>query len=201
MWVSRLKRKGVVLLDRDGTVIVERNYLSDPDRVELLPGSAAGLRQMASMGLGLVLITNQSGIGRGFFDETRVREIHQRLQEFLAVEGIELDGIYFCPHKPTDNCDCRKPRTGMVEKAKTCLGFDPQKSFVIGDKPCDVELGKAVGATTFLVRTGYGSKVATEGSTNPDYIVDNLVEAAEVIQKIIGLDVGMKNSLNYAVKS
>lgn len=174
-----------VALDRDGTLITERHYLSDPDQVELLPGAAEGLRQLRTIGLGLVVITNQSAIGRGLFDEARLEQIHQRLRELLAAEGVQLDGIYFCPHRPDEDCACRKPRTGLMELAARELGFDPAAAFVIGDKPCDIELGRNVGATTFLVRTGYGAQ--HEGATPADYVVDGLEEAARVIRELLDL--------------
>ncbi|MCS6863133.1 MAG: HAD family hydrolase, partial [Abditibacteriales bacterium] len=166
-------------------VIVERHYLSDPEQVELLPGAAEGLRQLRAMGLGLVVLTNQSAIGRGYLDATRLGQIHQRLQELLAAEGVQLDGIYFCPHLPEDNCACRKPRTGLMERAAKAWGFDPTAAFVIGDKPCDIELGRSVGATTFLVRTGYGAQ--HEGAAPADYVVDGLEEAAQVIRGLLNL--------------
>jgi D-glycero-D-manno-heptose 1,7-bisphosphate phosphatase len=176
-----MTQRRFVALDRDGTIIVERHYLSDPQRVELIPRVASGLRQLREMALGLVVVTNQSGVGRRFFNTTRLALIHQRLCELLAVEGIHLDGIYFCPHVPEDDCGCRKPRTGLLERAAQELGFDPGATFVIGDKPCDIELGQRVGATTFLVRTGYGADVSTDAMASPDYIVDGVWEAAQVI--------------------
>ncbi|MCU0541877.1 MAG: HAD family hydrolase [Oscillatoriaceae cyanobacterium Prado104] len=179
---SGVGKKRFVLLDRDGTIIKECHYLCDPELVELLPGAAEGLRLMAEMGLGLVAITNQSGIGRGFFDETRLFQIHQRLRELLKLEGVHLENIYFCPHTPADNCQCRKPRTGLIESAAKKLGFKPEHSFVIGDKPCDIELGQRVGASTVLVRTGYGAEVAAQKTVNPDFVVENLWEAALAIQ-------------------
>jgi D-glycero-D-manno-heptose 1,7-bisphosphate phosphatase len=174
-----------VMLDRDGTIIVEHYYLSDARQVELIPGAARALRQLSEMGLGLVVITNQSAIRRGFFDRERVDLIHCRLHELLEAEGVHLDGIYFCPHTPEDNCQCRKPRPGLVELAVQELGFDPQASFMIGDKACDIELGQRVGATTFLVRTGYGARVAAQGIVTPDYVVDDLRDAARVIRRLL----------------
>ena len=140
---------------------------------------------MREMGLGLVVITNQSGIGRGFFDETQLHLIHQRMNELLEAEGIALDALYYCPHLPEDNCSCRKPRTGLIDLASKELGFDPKDCFVIGDKACDVELGQRVGATTFLVRTGYGTREIANDIINPDYVVDDLWNAAQTIGLMI----------------
>jgi D-glycero-D-manno-heptose 1,7-bisphosphate phosphatase len=179
-----------VVLDRDGTIIVERHYLSDPAQVELLPGAASALRQLRELGLGLVVITNQSAIGRGFFDRERLGLIHARLCELLEAEGVHLDGNYFCPHKPEDNCACRKPRPGLMELAARELGFTRQACFVIGDKDSDIELGRRVGATTFLVRTGYGAQVAADITVTPNYVVDDLAEAAQTIRRILATEGG-----------
>jgi D-glycero-D-manno-heptose 1,7-bisphosphate phosphatase len=180
-----MKQKRFVILDRDGTIIVECNYLSDPQQVEMIPAVTDGLRQLRKLGLGLVVITNQSGVGRGFFNEVHVGLIHERMCQLLEAEGLYLDGIYFCPHRPEDDCLCRKPKPGLIEKAGRDLGFDPQAAFVIGDKPCDIELGRQVGATTFLVRTGYGAQVAEEGIIIPDYIVEDIQEAADIIKNLL----------------
>lgn len=177
--------KRFVALDRDGTIIKECHYLSDPNLVELLPGAADGLRHLRRLGLGLVVITNQSGLGRGYFDEARLTLIHQRFTDLLRQEGVELDGIYVCPHTPEDGCSCRKPRPGLVQAAAQELDFEPQTCFVIGDNVGDIGLGQRVAAITFLVRTGYGSQVAAAGAVNPDYIVNNLAEAAEVIEALL----------------
>ena len=176
-----------MVLDRDGTVIVERHYLSDPDQVELLSGAAAGLKRFRELGLGVVLVTNQSAIGRGFFDQLRLERIHRRLRDLLQAERVWLDGIYFCPHTPDDQCACRKPRPGMIETAADELDFDQRLCFVIGDNECDIALGRRVGATTILVRTGYGAQVAAEGKAHPDYVVDDLAEAAQLIESLVGV--------------
>jgi D-glycero-D-manno-heptose 1,7-bisphosphate phosphatase len=180
-----MKQRRFVLLDRDGTLIVERHYLSEPRQVELLANAANGLRHMQEMGLGLVVITNQSGIGRGFFDEAQLHLIHQRMNELLKAEGIALDALYYCPHLPEDKCSCRKPRTGLIELASKEFGFDPKDCFVIGDKACDVELGQRVGATTFLVCTGHGTQEIANDIINPNYVVDDLWEAAQAIGLMI----------------
>jgi len=177
-----------VALDRDGTVIVERHYLSNPEQVELLSGAGAGLKRLRELGLGLVLLTNQSAISRGMFDHDRLGLIHERLAELLAAHGVRFDGIYYCPHRPDENCACRKPEPEMLRRAADELKFDPTLSFVIGDKPCDIDLGRASGATTVLVRTGYGAEVERTQAAVPDYIVNDLSEAALLIERLISTD-------------
>ena len=178
-----MKNRPFAMLDRDGTIIVERHYLAEPRQVELIPGAADGLHRLVEMGFGLVVVTNQSGIGRGYFDRERVDLIHRRMSELLTAEGVRLDGIYFCPHRPEDDCDCRKPRAGLIKTAAEELGFDPQAGVVIGDNVCDIELGRRIGATTLLVRTGYGAEVASRASVEPDVVVDDLSAAAQFIQR------------------
>lgn len=173
-----------IVMDRDGTLIKECHYLSDPERVELLPGAAAALRRLRRLGFGFVVITNQSAIGRGLFDLARLEAIHARLTALLAAEGVALDGLYVCPHTPADGCGCRKPEPGLLRQAGRELGFDPQECLVIGDKRCDVNMGRRVGATTFLVRTGYGVQEA-EGAP-ADHVVDDLAAAAHVIAQGAG---------------
>jgi histidinol-phosphate phosphatase family protein len=174
-------RRRFVVLDRDGTINAEREYLSSPDQVELLPRACEGLRAMRDLGLGLVVVTNQSAVGRGYFDLARLEEIHRHLRELLAREGVELDGVYVCPHRPEERCDCRKPLPGLLHQAAAELGFNSAECFVIGDKPCDIDLGKAVGATTILVRTGYGAEYEAAGAVLSDFIADDLLAAAELI--------------------
>lgn len=173
------------LLDRDGTIIVERHYLADPQQVELLPGAAEGMKMLQDRGIGLVLVTNQSGIGRGYFDLGTLKRIHARLVELLAAEEVVLDGIFFCPHKPDNGCDCRKPAQGMVRRAVERFGFAAAESFVIGDNEGDIELGRRAGATTFLVRTGYGERVEKSPACAPDFVVDDVLEAAHNIVRIV----------------
>lgn len=179
------QRRRYVLLDRDGTIIVERDYLRNPHQVALLPGAAEGLRQLNSQGLGLIVVTNQSGIGRGYFDGTQLAAVNDRLRNLLVLEGVQLDALYVCPHRPEDDCRCRKPKPGLVEQAVRDFHFLPEQAFVIGDKTSDVELGRAVGATTLLVRSGYGAETEQRHAIRPDHVVDDLAEAAEVIQETL----------------
>jgi D-glycero-D-manno-heptose 1,7-bisphosphate phosphatase len=181
-----VKAKRYVLLDRDGTVNVDRGYLNDPDELELIRGAGPALARLREQGLGLVIVSNQSGIGRGFLDEADLGRIHARLTELLAMDGTALDGIYCCPHLPTDRCACRKPETALVDRAAAEHGFDPAESFVVGDKVCDIELGRRVGATTILVRTGYGEEAAADSFLEADYIVADLPEAADLIAELVG---------------
>ncbi len=178
-----MKPSRYILLDRDGTINHEKQYLSHPDEIVLLPGAAQGLRMLAEAGFGLVVVTNQSPVGRGMFSEERLAQIHRRLEKLLRDEQVILDGIYYCPHTPEDHCECRKPRPGLVLRAARDLGFEPQECFVIGDKPCDIDLGKNINARTVLVRTGYGAEYERAG-LQADNIVDSLVEAAEIIQRM-----------------
>lgn len=168
-----------VLIDRDGTINVEKHYLSDPDQLVLIPGAGPALKRLQDAGFGLAVITNQSGIARGYFDLDRLDAIHGRLRQLLAAEGVGVDGIYICPHGPDDDCNCRKPLPGMAEQAMAEHGFDPKLSTMIGDKEVDVQMGKAIGATTFLVRTGHGETYAA--TSTADYVVADLSAAVDVI--------------------
>jgi D-glycero-D-manno-heptose 1,7-bisphosphate phosphatase len=177
--------KRYVLLDRDGTIIADRHYLSDPEGVELLPGAVEGLRALKRLGLGLLVVSNQSGLGRGYFQEQDLWAVHMRLRQLLAAEGLQLDGSYYCPHLPEDACACRKPAPGLVEQAAQEQGFEPSLCFVIGDKRSDVELGLAVGAVSILVRTGKGREHEALPGPAPHYVVDDLEQAARVIAGLL----------------
>lgn len=132
-----------VLLDRDGTIIVDKKYLRDPEGVELLPGAAVGLRRLSDAGFILTVVTNQSGVGRGYFSCDDVNRVHDRLREILAQHGVFLHGIYSCFHAPWDNCVCRKPKTGLIELAKADLHLmNSDICCVIGDKQSDMGLAR-----------------------------------------------------------
>ena len=140
-----------VFLDRDGTVIVDHGYLDDADRVELLPGAAAALQRLRDAGFRLVLITNQSGIGRGYFGHDAVAEQHERLLGLLRECGVELDAIGICPHEPDEKCDCLKPNPKMVLDAAAKKDLDLSRSYMVGHKPSDIGAGHAAGCRSILV--------------------------------------------------
>jgi len=177
--------KRFVLLDRDGTIIFDKHYLSDPDGVELLPGAVDGLKRLLDMGFGLGVLTNQSGVGRGYYDEASVQACNGRMQEMLAEHGIEIDGVYYCPHTPETKCHCRKPAPGLMEQAAEDLGFDPKESFMVGDKEADMGVGRNTGAVTILVRTGKGGDQEERCRDIADYVVDDLRGVADVISSLL----------------
>lgn len=178
-------RRRFVVLDRDGTLIESHEYLADAERVALLPAVPEALARLRELGLGLVVVTNQSAVARGRLDLRGLEAIHRRLENLLGAEGVSVDGIYFCPHHPDEGCSCRKPATGLLERAAQELEFAPEECFVVGDNVCDVELGEAVGAVTLLVTTGHGGRVLEEGGVAPDHVVSGLGEAASVIRDIL----------------
>ena len=178
-----------VFLDRDGTIIEEVGYLDRPERVELYPWTIDAIRALNRAGLAVVMVTNQSGVARGFFTEKVVQDVHARMAALLAEGGARIDAYYYCPHHPEGNvagyarsCDCRKPGRGLVDRAVNELGVDPARSFVVGDRWLDVALARAVGAAGLLVRTGYGLSVEQQpGDLTADAVVDNLIAAASWI--------------------
>jgi D-glycero-D-manno-heptose 1,7-bisphosphate phosphatase len=174
-----------VLLDRDGTLNVERHYLSDPDELELYPGVGAALRRLTALGFGIIVLTNQSGIARGYFDQAAVDRVHDRLRRMLAAEGVSVDGIYICPHGPDDTCTCRKPLPGLVDQAVADLHFDPRQAYLIGDKAVDIGVADAVGAVGILVRTGWGAEAERQGKCAPAIIVDDLPAAVDYIERSV----------------
>ncbi len=168
--------------DRDGTLIVERGYLSDPADVELVPGAAEALRELRAGGYALVVVSNQSGVGRGYFTAGDVHAAMARLREVLRAEGVELDAIYFCPHAPEAGCACRKPGTALLERASEDLVLDLTRSVMTGDKRIDAECGQRAGGRGLLLRSGYGreeeQRAAGSEGLAPDAVCDDLAAAA-----------------------
>jgi D-glycero-D-manno-heptose 1,7-bisphosphate phosphatase len=172
----------LVLLDRDGTINVDKGYVRDPRDVELVPGAGAAIRRLRELGLKVGVISNQSGVGRGLMTEDDVARVNVRLVELLAGEEAHVDGFFLCVHAPWDDCACRKPKTVLLERAAEKLGGDLTRSFMVGDKVADVDAGRAAGAFTILVRTGYGEDSLAAGAT-PDAVAADLAEAAGVIER------------------
>lgn len=152
-----------VFLDRDGTVIVDKHYLADPAGVELLPHAAEGMAALAAAGMRLFVVTNQSGIGRGYFTEAAYHACHAALERCLHEAGVSIEGTAFCPHGPEDECECRKPRVGMWRALAEEFGLIPANAAMVGDKMDDILFGRAAGfPLTVLVLTGKGEKTARE---------------------------------------
>ncbi|PQO43659.1 D-glycero-alpha-D-manno-heptose-1,7-bisphosphate 7-phosphatase [Blastopirellula marina] len=157
--------RGALFLDRDGTINLEREYLSDPAQLELLPGAAEAIAAANRAQTPVIVVTNQSGVARGMFPESRIAEIHSRLDQLLAEAGASIDAYYYCPHHPKSAsavyrvaCECRKPRAGMLYAAAAEHAIDLRESLMIGDKPSDLDAGRVAGCQTMLVRTGYGQE-------------------------------------------
>ena len=178
-----------VLLDRDGTINEEVGYVLRPEELRLISGVPEALRELQDLGVGFVVVTNQSPIGRGMLTPAELDVIHDRLRQLLGERGVTLDVIEVCPHRPDEGCACRKPGTLMVERAAAALGFDPAKSWIVGDHAGDMRLGRAVGARTYLVLTGHGAKEIEDAGGDADHIVDDLAEAAALIRDEIHAEV------------
>lgn len=171
-----------MFLDRDGTIVSERYYLADPDRVELIPGAAEALRRFARAGYKLVVVTNQSGIARGLYTVRDFEAVQHRIAQLLEAEGVTLDAVYLCPHHPdfTGPCACRKPGVVLFRQAAEDLGLDMAHSVFIGDRLKDVLPAKRLGGRGILVRTGYGAAQEQEASSDVD-VVDDVRGAALLI--------------------
>ncbi len=189
---SNPQGRPVVYLDRDGTLNVEDGYIRQLERLVLIPGAAQAVRRLNEAGVAAVLITNQSGAARGYYPESHILDLNNRLVGLLEKDGAHLDAVYYCPHLPdgtvaefTSNCKCRKPEIGLVERA--CMddqSLDKNRSYVVGDKSTDVELAHNIGGKGVLVRTGYGEQVLDgtyQWPVKPDYIASEITEAIDWI--------------------
>jgi D-glycero-D-manno-heptose 1,7-bisphosphate phosphatase len=171
-----------LFLDRDGVVIVEKDYLHDAGQVELFPGVIEGLRLARAAGFQLVGVSNQSGLGRGHFTAADLDAVMRRLDALLRAGDATLDAFFYCPHAPQDGCACRKPAPGLLVEAGRELAWDPARSWVIGDKVSDVDLALGAGLQACLVRTGYGSQQERRlGERTPVLVADDLLAAVTAI--------------------
>jgi D-glycero-D-manno-heptose 1,7-bisphosphate phosphatase len=171
-------------MDRDGTVSEEIGYMYNSDLYKPYGYTGEAIRKINDSGMKAILITNQSGVGRGYFPESSVHTVHEILRSELARSNAHLDAIYYCPHEPSVGCDCRKPRPGMILKAAREMDIDISNSFMIGDKYVDVEVGLAAGAKAVLLRTGYGLEELEkhrDSGVQPNFVADNLLHAVDAI--------------------
>ncbi|MEO6392793.1 MAG: D-glycero-beta-D-manno-heptose 1,7-bisphosphate 7-phosphatase [Pyrinomonadaceae bacterium] len=183
-----------VFLDRDGTISEEVGYLDDPSRFRLLPGSPAAIQLLNENGWKVVVVTNQSGVARGFFAEEMVVQVNELMRSKLAAAGARLDGVYYCPHHPTSgaapyvsDCDCRKPKPGLLFQAAQELDIDLSASWMVGDRYGDVAVAPAAGVRSALVLTGYGrdewEALGRVWKHEPELVAEDLLEVA---RKIVG---------------
>jgi histidinol-phosphate phosphatase family protein len=172
-------RKRAVFLDRDGTISRDVHYCCRVEDFEILPTVPQAIRLLNEYGFEVVVVTNQSGVARGYFTEETLLQIHQHMRQELAEYGAQVNAIYYCPHHPDDRCDCAKPGPGLLLRAAEELGIDLRSSFMIGDAVRDVEAGKTAGCRTVLIADGLGT--GRELTDLPDYIAADLLKAAEWI--------------------
>jgi len=184
--MTAVKRPGrwAVFLDRDGTLLHLVPYLKDPARARLYAGAGEALRGLKKAGARLVVVTNQAGVARGLMTRDDVMRLHRRLEQLLRAEKVRLDGIEVCYDHPefTKECDCRKPRPGMLIRAARKLGIDLEASWTIGDSPSDLDAGRAAGTRAALVLTGYGREtLESESGRRADLVAGSLKMAARGI--------------------
>jgi D-glycero-D-manno-heptose 1,7-bisphosphate phosphatase len=174
-----------VFLDRDGTISDDVGYLNDVSQFRMFPFAAEAIRKLNDANLPVIVVTNQSGVGRGMFSESMVHIVHEEMTQQLAAAGAHLTAIYYCPHTSDDDCQCRKPKPGMIRQAAREHGVDLVRSFVVGDRYGDVELAQANGGRGVLVQTGYGAEdLRVNGAgwaRQPDFVAENLTDAVDWI--------------------
>jgi len=181
--------KPAVFLDRDGTINEQVGYVNHVSRLWLLPGAAAAIARLNERSIPVIVVSNQAGAARGYFPPSLIEQVNARMHELLAAEGAHVDALYFCPHLPSSklpelavDCNCRKPRPGMLLRAAQDHDIDLATSFVVGDRMGDVAFGQSVGATGILVLTGYGrGEHQFIGGTTPDHVAPSLPEAVDFI--------------------
>ena len=183
------KNNRAVFFDRDGTLNEEVGYLSSIDRLKLYPGAGEAVRLVNEMEMKAIVVTNQSGIARGFFNEDFVVCLHEKMAELLEAEGARIDRFYFCPHHPEEgkglyrmDCSCRKPKPGMLLQAAEDMNIDLSRSFMIGDMIKDVEAAVSAGAAGILVKTGYGGSV--EAPAAAAYVAEDVLDAVQWIMRV-----------------
>ncbi len=174
------KSAPAAFLDRDGTINKEILYLHEPERFELLPGAVEGVKKFQDMGYRIIIVTNQPGIGIGYYSKEDFYKLNRMMLKAFSEKNILVDKIYFCPHSKSENCGCRKPGQVFIERAKSELNVDLSKSVMIGDKTSDLEFGRRAGMKKILMDSGFQGKDG-EFDVQPDYIVNSILEAANLI--------------------
>jgi len=179
------KAKPAVFVDRDGTICFDKHYLADPAGFELIPTVVEGLKKLTDAGIRVIVVTNQSGIARGYFTDDRLKEIHEHMKRTLGAKGVKILDIFYCPHMPNSGCACRKPAPGLLRQASEKHGIDLGVSFVIGDRMMDIEMARAVGSTGILVpepgdQYNVGKEIK-ESKEKPDFIAKSFLEAADYV--------------------
>jgi len=176
----RYDRAPAIFLDRDGTINEELDYIDDPKLFELIPGAMEAIHSLGSAGYRIVIVTNQPGIGFGYYSKQDFFRVNKKMLKAASDAGVVVHKIYYCPHTKADNCNCRKPSPYFAFRAKEELNIDLTRSFMIGDTSGDIMFGKKSGMRTILVRTGSGND-PEDSDVQPDYVVDNIKEAAQLI--------------------
>ncbi len=171
-----IQSKKAVFIDRDGTLVEEVNFLSRVEDLRVFPFSFEAIKLLKDAGFLVIVVTNQSGIGRGVYDEAAMHAIHEEMQTQLA--GM-IDAFYFCPHLPCDGCACRKPALGMINSATSDFEIEIEGSWMIGDKKIDVETGTNAGMRSAMVMTGYGRAHSSQFDIKPDVIGETLLDAVQ----------------------
>jgi D-glycero-D-manno-heptose 1,7-bisphosphate phosphatase len=181
------KKRHAVFLDRDGTIAEEVGYANHISRFVVYPFAAAAIKKLNDAGLPVIVVTNQSGVARGFFPESLVVEMHEKMAENLAAGGAHVDGMYYCPHIRDDGCSCRKPLPGMLEQAAREHDLEVRGSVLVSDRYNDIQMGHDSGCRTILVLSGYGRGEyqwnRAKWPRQPDHVIENLAGAVEVILK------------------
>lgn len=172
------KPAGTVFLDRDGTINEDIGYLFDPEALILIEGAPRAIRLLNERDLKIIVLSNQSGVGRGYYTDAQVDAVNLRLRELLGREGARVDGVYYCNHHPDVDCQCRKPLPGLVELAALEHEIDSKKAYMVGDKASDVGLARNIGAKGILVLTGKGVGELEGMEEAPDFIAKDILEAA-----------------------
>ena len=191
-------KQPAVFLDRDGTINEQMGYINHISRFVLLPGVGRAIRKLNEHTIPVVVVSNQSGLARGYFPASLLDEVHKKMDQQLAAEGAHIDGLYICPHHPEAKekkyrkaCNCRKPKTGLLKQAAADLNLDLTRSFMVGDRWSDLKCGAAAGATSILVLTGYGrgdqQYIGPQQEIQPAMVAENLNAAVDWILGQLGV--------------